>query len=139
MRWPDTLLFLKVFCALKGNLTENSSRADYVIVSIKFIYLNIGDNDDIVLCNFNNKHIMSQPTTFSDHFSLTGIYNSFLINSHVQGQWGILGGLCRSVHRILTIFQTKKCHFHARFQTLASKIHTCFQTWRWSQNATYVH
>ena len=44
--------------------------SNYVIVSIKFIYLDVGD--DIVLCNFNNELIMSQPTAVADHFSLTG-------------------------------------------------------------------
>ena len=46
--------------------------SNYVIVSIKFIYLDAGDDDDIVLCNFNNEHIMNQPTAVPDHFSLTG-------------------------------------------------------------------
>ena len=46
--------------------------SNYVIVSIKFIYLDVGDDDDIALCNFNNEHIMSQPTAVADHFSLTG-------------------------------------------------------------------
>ena len=46
--------------------------SNYVIVSIKFIYLDVGDDDDIVLCNFNNEHIMSQPAAVADHFSLTG-------------------------------------------------------------------
>ena len=44
--------------------------SNYVIVLIKFIYLDVGD--DIVLCNFNNEHIMSQPTAVPDHFYLTG-------------------------------------------------------------------
>ena len=35
----------------------------------------------------------------------------------------------------LTVFQTLKCHFFHPFSVLASKIHTRFQTWRWSQNA----
>ena len=49
------------------------------------------------------------------------------------------GGVsCRLVLRILTLFQTKKCHFSHPFSDLASKIHTCFQTWGWSQNTTYV-
>ena len=43
--------------------------SNYVIVSIKFIYRDVGD--DIVLCNFNNEHIMSQPTAVPDHYSLT--------------------------------------------------------------------
>ena len=47
--------------------------SNYVIVSIKSIYLDVGDNDDdIVLCNLKNEHIMTQPTTVPDYFSLTG-------------------------------------------------------------------
>ena len=79
----NTLPFLNVFCALRGNLIEifiiiNSTVYDvkmtsnYFIVSIKFIYLDVGDDDNIVLCNINNEHIMSQPTAVADHFSLTG-------------------------------------------------------------------
>ena len=34
------------------------------------------------------------------------------------------------------LISDKKCHFPHPFSDLASKIHTRFQTWRWSQNAT---
>ena len=44
--------------------------SNYVIVLIKFIYLDV--EDDIVLRNFNNEHIMSQPTAVPDHFYLAG-------------------------------------------------------------------
>ena len=47
-------------------------------------------------------------------------------------------GVCHPVLEILRLFQTKKCHFSHPFSDLASKIHTCFQTWRWSQNTRYV-
>ena len=79
----NTLLFLKVFCALRGSLIEIVDRnlpliqqydvkmtSNYVIVSIKFTYLDVGD--DVVVCNFNNEHIVSQPTALPHHFSLTG-------------------------------------------------------------------
>ena len=46
--------------------------------------------------------------------------------------------MCRPVLQILTLFQTKTCHFPHRFSDLTSKIHTSFQTWRRSQNATYL-
>ena len=77
----NTLLFLKVFCALRGNLIKNlpsiqqydvKMTSNYVIVSIKSIYLDVGDDDDIVLCNLKNEHIMTQPTAVPDHFSFTG-------------------------------------------------------------------
>ena len=31
--------------------------------------------------------------------------------------WQFLVGVCRPVLQILTLFQTKTCHFHIRFQT----------------------
>ena len=43
---------------------------------------------------------------------------------------------CMAVLHILTLFQTKKCYFPHPLSNLASKLHTRFQTWRWSQNAT---
>ena len=42
---------------------------------------------------------------------------------------GIHGGVCRPVLQILTLFQTKTCHFPYPFSDLASKMHTRFQTW----------
>ena len=42
----------------------------------------------------------------------------------------ILGGRLPPVPQILTLFQTKKCHFSHPFSYLASKIHTpSFKTW----------
>ena len=40
----------------------------------------------------------------------------------------LVGGVCRPVLQILTLFQTKKCHFSQPFLDLASRIHTRFQT-----------
>ena len=40
------------------------------------------------------------------------------------------------VLRVLTQFRPENCHFSHPFSDLASKIHTRFRTWRWSQNAT---
>ena len=37
-------------------------------------------------------------------------------------------GVCRPVLQILTLFQTKTCHFPYPFSDLVSKIHTRFQT-----------
>ena len=48
------------------------------------------------------------------------------------------GGMCGPVLQILTLFHTKRCHFPHPFSDLTSKIHTSFQTWRRSQNATYM-
>ena len=65
-------------------------------------------------------------------------YRTF--KSHPRGRYFLefLMGVCHPVLQILTLFQTKKCHFSHPFSDLASKIHPCFQTWRWSQNATYT-
>ena len=113
--------------------------SNYVIVSIKFIYLDVGH--DIVVCNFNNGNIMSQPTAPPDHFSLTGHLQLIpleLIYSHVQGQGAILGGVVPLGSPNLDPISDEKM-FHTRFWTLASKFHTRFQTWRWSQTQhTYL-
>ena len=37
--------------------------------------------------------------------------------------------MCRPVLRILSLFQTKKCHFPHPFSDQISKIHTHFRTW----------
>ena len=50
-------------------------------------------------------------------------------------------GVCRSVLRILTRFQTKQCHFPHPFSDQNSKIHTRFQTWPLGRNyviMTYI-
>ena len=38
-------------------------------------------------------------------------------------------GVCRPILQILTLFQTKKCHFSHPFSDLVSKTHTHSQTW----------
>ena len=43
--------------------------------------------------------------------------------------WQVLVGARRTVLQILTLFQTKKCHFFHPFSDLLSKIHTRFQIW----------
>ena len=50
--------------------------------------------------------------------------------------WEFLVRECGPVLRIRTLLQTKNCHFPHSFSDLASKIHTLFQTFRWSQNVT---
>ena len=42
--------------------------------------------------------------------------------------WEFLVGVCHLVLQILTLFQTKKCHFPLWFSDI-SKIHTYFQAW----------
>ena len=43
--------------------------------------------------------------------------------------WEFLAGVCRPMLQILTLFQTKICHFLHPFLDLAPKIYTRFQTW----------
>ena len=69
-------------------------------------------------------------------WSLSWLYNASLpITVEVQprGRGGFslefLEGVCRLHLQIQTQYQTKKCHFPHPFLDLASKIHTCFQTW----------
>ena len=52
--------------------------------------------------------------------------------------WEFMVGVCRPFSDGLTLFQTKILSFSTPFSDLASRIHTRFQTWRWSQNATNV-
>ena len=40
--------------------------------------------------------------------------------------WEFLVGVCCPVLQILTLFQTKKCHFPHPFSDQTSKIHSCF-------------
>ena len=48
--------------------------------------------------------------------------------------WEFLVEVCRSVLRILTLFQTKQRHFPHPFSDQTSKIHTRFQTWPLGRN-----
>ena len=56
----------------------------------------------------------------------------YILLGRSKGGWvlqGFLGGLCRPVLQILTLFQTKKCHFSHSLSDVASKIHNHSQTW----------
>ena len=65
--------------------------------------------------------------THTSFLSLSTLNTSDSSPGGGEYSWEFLLGLCLLVIRTLTLFQTKKCHFH-----------THFQTWRWSQNTTYV-
>ena len=124
MRWPafDFFKHLTIFKSIlrferKSNRNlpliqqyDVKMTSNYVIVSIKFIYLDVGHY--IVVCNFNNEHIMSQPTTLPDHFSLTGhlqLPPLELIYSDVQGQGAILGGVVPLGSPSLDPISDEKC------------------------------
>ena len=58
------------------------------------------------------------------------IGGSFGLRATLQSPQGkFLVGVCRLVLQILTLFQTKKCHFPHLFPDQTCKIHTRFQTW----------
>ena len=48
--------------------------------------------------------------------------------------WEFLVGVCRPVLQILTLFQTKKCHFPHPFSDKTSKNNAHFQTWPLCRN-----
>ena len=52
--------------------------------------------------------------------------------------WEFLVGVCHSVLQILTLFQTKNCHFSHLFSNETSKVHTCFQTWPLGKNYVLI-
>ena len=54
---------------------------------------------------------------------------TLLLTSGGGYSWEFLVGVCCPVPRILTLFQTKNCHFPHPFSDQISKIHTNFQTW----------
>ena len=57
----------------------------------------------------------------------------------VRYSWEFLVGVYRPVLQILTLFQTKKCHFpKPEFSEQTSKIHTRFQTWPLRKNYVIV-
>ena len=52
--------------------------------------------------------------------------------------WELLVGVCRPVLQILTLFQTKKCHFSHPFSDQTSKIQTRFQIWSLGRNYVII-
>ena len=52
--------------------------------------------------------------------------------------WEFLVGVCHPVLHILTLFQTKKCHFPRPFSDQTSQIHTRFQTWPLAGNYVII-
>ena len=70
--------------------------------------------------------------TGPDYCSLApsvGVHKGGLVYSPWGYPWEFLVGVCRPVHKIQTIFQTKKCNFPHPFSDQTSKIHSRFQTW----------
>ena len=67
--------------------------------------------------------------TFSDNLSRNGCIFKGIIKPGGAYSQEFLVGVCRPVLQILTLFQTKKCHFPNPFSDQASKLHTRFQTW----------
>ena len=67
--------------------------------------------------------------TFSDNLSRNNCIFKGVIKPGGDYSQEFLVGVCRPVLQILTLFQTKKCHFPNPFSDQASKLHTRFQTW----------
>ena len=68
--------------------------------------------------------------TFSDNLSRNGcIFKGIIKPRGGDYSQEFLVGVRRPVLQILTLFQTKKCHFPNPFSDQASKLHTRFQTW----------
>ena len=69
-----------------------------------------------------------------------------LRGAYVAGQLGgggyfwefLVAGLCRPVLQILTLFQTRKCHFPHPLSDQTHKIHTRFQTWPFGRNYVII-
>ena len=67
-------------------------------------------------------------------FTLISLHKARDFSSLFIGSWPggysseFVVGVCRPILQILTLFQTKTCHFPYPFSDLASKIHTHFQT-----------
>ena len=70
-----------------------------------------------------------------------------LRGAYVAGQLGggggcswefLVVGLCRSLLQILTLFQTRKCHFPHPLSDQTHKIHTRFQTWPFGRNYVII-
>ena len=66
--------------------------------------------------------------TFSDNLSRNSCIFKGIIKPGGDYSQEFLVGVCRPVLQILTLFQTKKCHFPHPFSDQTSKIHTRFQT-----------
>ena len=52
--------------------------------------------------------------------------------------WEFLVGVCCPLLQILTLLQTKKCHFPNPFSNQTSKIHTCTQSWPSGRNYVII-
>ena len=73
-------------------------------------------------------------------YTLFLILTLYLIGAGVYS-WEFLVGVCHAVSQILTLFQTKKCHFPHLFSDQISKIHPYFHSWPLRRNyviITYV-
>ena len=62
------------------------------------------------------------------------------VQSILRGRYSseFLMGVCRLVLQILTLLQTKKCHFPPQFSDQTSKIHTRFQIWPLGRNYVII-
>ena len=54
-------------------------------------------------------------------------YRAHSVPAGGEYSWEFLVGVCRPVLQILTLFQTKKCHFPHPFSDQTSKLHNVFR------------
>ena len=85
----------------------------------------LGWRDYSSICEWKSKWIIQ-------HYILSDDYDDIILHPAPDPRRGyfyeFLVGLCHPVLQILSLFQTKKCHFPHWFSDI-SKIHTYFQTW----------
>ena len=81
-----------------------------------------------LLARLNNTLAGNHGNVFAMGSTCKGGWRCPDIRAYVPGRSSteFLVGVCRPVLQILTLFQTKKCHFSHPFSDLASKIHHPF-------------
>ena len=84
-----------------------------------------------LLARLNNTLAGNHGNVFAMGSTCKGGWRCPDIRAYVPGRSSteFLVGVCRPVLQILTLFQTKKCHFSHPFSDLVSKTHTYSQTW----------
>ena len=75
--------------------------------------------------------------TFSDNLSRNSCIFKGIIKPGGDYSQEFLVGVCRPVLQILTLCQTKKCHFHTRFQTRPVKSRYPFSDLAFRQKLCY--
>ena len=92
----------------------------------------------IRLIILNNNVMTSLLSTLVSRISLNSLWLCVNESSRKPGGGGVsrefLVGMCPPLLQVLTLFQTKQCHFPHLFSDQTAKIHTRFQTWPLGRN-----